>query len=183
MKRKQASPLITRRVKILGLAISLFYLCLNNGCLYSSIYSYAQSAEKVREIPGFFVAEDGCPVSVTSIKTALDLDPFEIPIDGKIYINYKNTSDKQIEAVKFRIRLVDKTGAELGTFQAADGASLSIGMEHAQKWRREPIDQRTSATKVRVLLVKYADGTMWQSAKMQEIDAPTNKFQTSPDIK
>ena len=112
--------------------------------------------------------EDGCPVSINSVKTALDLDPFDVPIDARIYINYKNVSDRQIEAVKFRVAMVDATGADIGTFQASDGASLAPGGDHDQKWRRERIDQRIAGTKIRVLQVKCPDGSIWQSAKMQE---------------
>ncbi len=145
-------------------AISLVVLLVSS----VSLYTYAQSGEKVREIPGDFVAEDGCPVSVNTVRIASDLDPFEIPIDARIYINYKNVSDRQIEAVKFRIGMVDATGALLGTFQASDAAGLMPGADHEQKWRREPIDRTIAGTKIRVLQVKCPDGTMWQSSKMQE---------------
>ena len=47
-------------------AISLVVLLVSS----VSLYTYAQSGEKVREIPGDFVAEDGCPVSVNTVRTA-----------------------------------------------------------------------------------------------------------------
>lgn len=155
-------------LKALPVAISVVVLSLCSG----SIYSYAQSGEKVREFQGDFVTEDGCPVVCNSIRTALDLDPFGVPIDGRIYINYKNVSDKQIDAVKFRIRFVDETGADLGTFQAADGALVAPGTDHDQKWKREPINQKVTGMKVRVLQVKCPDGSMWQSSKMTEMSQP-----------
>jgi hypothetical protein len=165
MTRAAATPCRKGRVTVARVAISLFVLLVSS----VSLYTYAQSGEKVREIPGNFVSETGCPVSVNSIKTALDLDPFEVPIDGRIYINYKNVSDRQIEAVKFRIGMIDATGALIGTFQASDAASLAPGADHEQKWRREPIDRGVAGTMIRVLQVKCPDGTMWQSSKMQEV--------------
>lgn len=164
MTRVKAIPCRNGRLTVMRVAICLVVLLVSS----VSLYTYAQSAEKVREVPGEFIGEQGCPVSVNSIRTALDLDPFEVPIDGRIYINYKNVSDRQIDAVKFRIGMVDSSGVLLGTFQASDAASLTPGGDHEQKWKREPIDQKIAGTKVRVLQVKCPDGTMWQSAKMQE---------------
>lgn len=164
MTKKRAKPLERGFLSIRRVAISLFVLL---GCS-GSIYSYAQSGEKVREFQGDFVSEDGCPVSVNSIRTALDLDPFGVPIDGRIYINYKNVSDKQIDAVKFRLRFVDATGSDVGTFQASDGALLMPGTDHDQKWKREPINQKVIGLKVRVLQVKCPDGSMWESSKLQD---------------
>jgi hypothetical protein len=176
MTRKQASPLSRGFVSILRVAISLVVLLSWSG----AIYTYAQSGEKVREIPGDFVGEDGCPVAVNSVKIALDLDPFGVPIDGRIYINYTNTSGKEIDAVKFRLRFVDATGADVGTFQASDGALVAPGAAHDQKWRREPINQKVVGMKVRVLQVKCPDGTMWESSKMVEMNQPAAPAGTQP---
>jgi hypothetical protein len=159
--------------KVFPVAISLLVLSLCSG----SSYSYAQSGPSVREFQGDFVTEDGCPIVCNSIRTALDLDPFGVPIDGRIYISYKNVSDKQIDAVKFRIRFVDETGTDLGTFQAADGALVAPGTDHDQKWKREQINQKVTGMKVRVLQVKCPDGSMWQSSKMTEVGQPS---QTAP---
>lgn len=174
MTIKPASPWKNGRLKIFRVAISFVVLYLSSG----SVYTYAQAGEKVREFAGSFVAEDGCPVSVNSVRTALDLDPFDTPIDARIYINYKNVSDKQIDAVKFRVRLVDANNTDLGTWQASDGVLVAPGGDHEQKWKRERIDQRVSGVKVRVLQVKCPDGTMWQSSKMQEI-APGTQQQSN----
>ena len=77
-------------------------------------------------------------------------------------------SGKEIDAVKFRLRFVDAGGADVGTFQAADGALVAPGGDHDQKWKKEPINQSVVGVKIRVWQVKCPDGSMWQSAKLQE---------------
>ena len=138
----------------------------------ASINTYAQSAEKVRPIPSDFISEQGCPVTLSASRTELDLDPFDSPIDARLYFSYRNVSARPVAAVKFRVRFIDNTGKDLGTFQAPDGALLEPGGERSQKWKTDRVYPGAVALKVRVLEVKYADGSLWQSAKMQEIPRP-----------
>jgi hypothetical protein len=109
---------------------------------------------------------------VTQARADLDLDPFDAPIDARVYVTYTNISNNPIAAVNFRIRLADGTGKNLGTFRGADGNLLGPGQEHSQKWKHEKVDQHVTAMQIRVLQVRYADGTMWESAKMREINNP-----------
>ncbi|CAN5436262.1 hypothetical protein BH11CYA1_BH11CYA1_36210 [soil metagenome] len=135
---------------------------------------YAQSGQKVRSITCDFVSEDQCPVDMASIRCELDLDPFDAPMSSRIYADYKNTSQRAISAVKFRIRFVDGEGVERGTFHAVDSAYVAAGGTKGHKWKRDfTLDPRVVAMKVRVLQVKYAEGGGdWQSVKMQELAQP-----------
>jgi hypothetical protein len=127
----------------------------------------------MKDLQSVLVPEEGCPIQVTGVRTVLDLDPFDSPVDGKIYINYKNaTADKTIDAVKFRIRFTDAAGTDVGTFQAPDGAVLGPGLERTQKWKRDSVDPRAMGVKIRVLIVRFTDGSMWQSNKLQEVPQP-----------
>lgn len=132
-------------------------------------YSYAQTQEKVRSVPSDVVTEDGCPVAVTAVRTELDLDPFGAPIDARIYIDYKNLAGRPINAVKFRVRFTDDSGNDVGTFQAPDGVMVQPGQIATQKWRESTINPKATALKIRVLKVRYADGSMWQSVKAQDV--------------
>lgn len=104
----------------------------------------------------------------------MDLDPFDAPIDARIYISYRNIAERPISAVKFRIRLTDDTGKDRGTFHAPDATSVGPGQERQQKWRRDRIDPLTTSMKVRVLQVRYIDGSTWDSVKMQELAQPSD---------
>jgi hypothetical protein len=128
-------------------------------------FVYAQSGQKVRSISCEFVPEDQCPVEMASVRCELDLDPFDAPMSSRIYADYKNTSQRSISAVKFRIRFVD----------AEDSAYVAAGGTKGHKWKRDfTLDPRVVAMKVRVLQVKYAEGGDWQSVKMQELAQPSS---------
>lgn len=134
---------------------------------------YAQSGQKVRSISCEFVPEEQCPVEMASIRCELDLDPFDAPMSSRIYADYKNSSQRSISAVKFRIRFVDSEGVERGTFHAVDSAYVAAGGTKGHKWKRDfTLDPRVVAMKVRVLQVNYAEGGGWQSVKMQELAQP-----------
>ncbi len=135
-------------------------------------YVNAQEPVKVRPLQAEFLAEPGSPIDVTLAKTELDLDPFDIPLASRIYIDYKNISDRQVAAVKFRIRFTDESGKDRGTFHAPDMSLLGPGMQKSQKWRHERVDPRSTQIKVRALQVKFADGSTWQSSKMSELAQP-----------
>ena len=136
---------------------------------------YAQSGQKVRSISCEFVPEEQCPVEMASVRCELDLDPFDAPMSSRIYADYKNSSQRSISAVKFRIRFVDAEGTERGTFHAVDSAYVAAGGTKGHKWKRDfTLDPRVVAMKVRVLQVKYAEGGDWQSVKMQELAQPSS---------
>lgn len=135
--------------------------------------SYAQTDQKVRFVPGQFIQEPNCPVAVTQTRTELDVDPFDSPIDARVYLTYTNISNSPISAVSFRIRLTNEAGDNLGTFRGADGAVVAPGQAREQKFKQERINPRVTAMQVRVLQVKYADGGLWESFKMKELNNPT----------
>ncbi|HEY9785268.1 MAG TPA: hypothetical protein V6D17_07695 [Candidatus Obscuribacterales bacterium] len=113
-------------------------------------------------------------MEVTSGRSELDLDPFDVPISARIYIDYKNNSDRPVTAVKFRIRFTDHTGKDRGTFHAPDmsPAPLGAGQVISAKWKHEKVHPATMSMKIRVLQAKYQDGGSWQSARMAELANP-----------
>lgn len=94
-------------------------------------------------------------------------------MSSRIYADYKNISQRSIQAVKFRVRFVDAEGVERGTFHAVDSAFVAPGGTKAHKWKRDfTLDPRVVAMKIRVLQVKYSEGGDWTSVKMQELAQP-----------
>jgi len=164
MIKEQVCGCAVKRWYIFKVAIGILLLF----CCLGPLNSFGQTTERVRELQSVLVPEDGCPIQVTGVRTALDVDPFDAPIDGKIYINYKNATDKTIDGVKFRIRFTDSAGGDAGTFQAPDNAVLGPGVDRTQKWKRDSVDPRAVAVKIRVLMVRFNDGSVWQSVKLQE---------------
>ena len=134
---------------------------------------YGQVPGKVRSLDVEFVPEPGCPVAVTNGRAELDLDPFDVPIDARIYIDYKNISQRAISAVKFRLRFTDPEMKDRGTWHAPDMELLAPGATGTEKWKHEKIDPRATALKVRILQVKYQDNSSWMSVKMSELASPT----------
>jgi len=134
---------------------------------------YAQMGQKVRSLSCEFVPEGECPVEMASMRCELDLDPFDAPMSSRIYADYKNIGQRSITAVKFRVRFVDAEGVERGTFHAVDSAFVAAGGTKGHKWKRDfTLDPRVVAMKVRVLQVKYSEGSDWTSVKMQELAKP-----------
>jgi len=162
-----------RIVKPRTFVFALVFICIGS-CLelrvaskYPAICLYAQGQEKVRPLKTDFVAENGCPITVSNIRTELDMDPFDVPIDARIYIDYQNVGQRPVIATKFRMRFTDDSGKDLGTLNGSDGAMVGPGQSGSQKWRREKIDPRTTMMKVRVLTVKFGENDVWQSAKFR----------------
>lgn len=136
-------------------------------------YVYAQSGQKVRSLGCEAVAEEQCPVDVTNTRCDLDVDPFDAPMSARIYIDYKNSSNRPVTAVKFRVRFVDGEGKERGTFHAVHMAYVGPGASGSEKFKRDfTLHPSVAALKIRVLQVKFSDGSDWQSTKMQELAAP-----------
>lgn len=142
----------------------------------------AQDTSQVRKLNVESVSEDGCPVAVAAARTELDLDPFGAPRDARIYVDYKNTSEKAIAAVKFRVRFYDQDGKDRGTFHAPDARQVEPAGQGSQKWKLDRIDPRTAMVKMRALEVRFADGSSWQSVKMSEVVQPVgNASSPRPD--
>ena len=167
-KRRQLAMRIVRpRSLVFALVLISIISCLELvASKYPAIGLYAQAQEKVRPLKTDFISETGCPITVSNIRTELDMDPFDVPIDARIYIDYQNNGQKTVVAAKFRMRFTDDSGKDLGTLNGSDGATVGAGQTGCQKWRREKIDPRTTMMKVRVLLVKFSEGDVWQSAKL-----------------
>jgi len=136
------------------------------------ILLYVHAQEKVRTLQCEAIPEPGCPITVSQARTELDLDPFGAPLAARIYIDYANSSQQEVAAVKFRIRFVDPQGNDRGTFHAPDAFLAPPGAVRSQKWKYERVDPRITDLKIRVLQVRFADGSSWQSAKMQELANP-----------
>lgn len=117
-----------------------------------------------------FYPEAGCPVSLTNVRTVLEIDPFGAPTASKIYLTYTNNSSKPLEAVKFRCRFSDAAGKDCGTFHAPDAYPVPAGGSRSHKWKREGgLHPKIDGFQLRVLQVKFSDGSIWESAKMHEL--------------
>jgi hypothetical protein len=140
---------------------------------YASVY--AQTPAKVRSIPIDFVTEGGCPVAPSTMRCELDVDPFDAPMDARVYLDYRNNSDRPLSAVKFRLRFVDAEGRDRGTFHVVDPYPVSPQAGHGVKAKRDfTLHPAVVALKVRVLQVKYGDGSDWSSEKMKELARPAS---------
>jgi hypothetical protein len=129
----------------------------------------AQSAPELRKLQPQFVTEPGCPVEVVAANTELEVDPFGAAMAARHYIDYRNVSGQPVAAVKFRIGYVDDQGrVSLPYLNAPDAHVLSPGESASQKWRGEKLNPRTREVKIRVLMVKLADGSVWESQKLRE---------------
>jgi hypothetical protein len=53
----------------------------------------------------------------------------------------------------------------MGTFQASDGVMLAPQQQSSQKFKQEKIEPHSTSLMLRVLMVKYVDGAIWESAK------------------
>lgn len=123
-----------------------------------------------RVLQADFYPEQGCPVGLTSVRSVLEIDPFGAPTASKIYLTYQNNSSKPVAAVKFRCRFSDSANKDRGTFHAPDAYPLSPGASRSHKWKREGgLSPNIASFQIRVLQVKYSDGSMWESIKMQEL--------------
>lgn len=150
----------------LSLVVSIF--------LASSVTSSAWSQEgmqaaNTQTISMDVVPEPGCPVEVTGARTELGFDSFGLPVFGKTYIDYKNGGDKAISAVKFRVRYLDQNGVSRGTFHANDEAFVPQGAMASGKFAHYKLRKNIHQGKIRVLAVKFSDGTAWESVRMKEI--------------
>jgi len=113
---------------IVSFILALSFFVFQGAAAYAqALAQEGMQAANTQTIVMEFVPETGCPVEVTNARTELGFDSFGLPVFGKTYIDYKNASDKAINAVKFRVRYLDQTGASRGTFHANDEAFLTAG--------------------------------------------------------
>lgn len=125
-------------------------------------------------MPNQFVLEEGCPVEVSSAKTQMEVDPFGTPCACRVYIDYRNIGEKPVNGVKFRLGYVDIDGKIGGLFHAPDGKLVSPGGQASGKWRGEKVSPTTKLVKIRVLLVRFSDGSLWKSQKLEALEAQEN---------
>lgn len=133
--------------------------------------AHSQAQPELRRMSPQFVTEAGCPVEVTAASTELEVDPFGQPIAARHYIDWSNASSQPVVAVKFRIGYVLDDG-NVQTMAAAwpmsSGATPQApGSQVSYKWRGERVDAKTRSVKIRVLQVKFADGSEWASEKVK----------------
>lgn len=155
---------------IFGLAF-LIDLILAANPLYQ-ISSYAQSETKVQAIDTQLVDEEGCPIIIKSARAELEIDPFQAPVAVRAFLEYRNDSDKPIEAVKFRFRLQDAEGTNKGTYQASDTQLVSPGQSALQKMRREGIRPKVARMLIRTLQIRFCDQSTWQSTHLPPDEQP-----------
>lgn len=115
------------------------------------------------------VPESGCPVEITGARTELGFDSFSVPVFGKTYIDYKNSGEKAINAVKFRVRYLDQNGATRGTFHANDEAFVPQGGIASGKFAHYKLRPNVHQAKIRVLAIKFSDGSTWESVRLKDI--------------
>lgn len=135
----------------------------------TAICALAQEAprEGSVELTPSVLKESGCPVDIVSAKALLDFNTFGTPEYSRVYITYKNVSAKNIFSVNFRVRFTDNAGADLGTFQGSRTCTVLPDGEGSEKWRKEGVlNPKISSYKVRVLQVKFEDGSQWESSAM-----------------
>ncbi len=150
------------------------------GVILSSICALtAQTSGESRPLKAEFYTEDGCPVRLETVRAVLDLDPFDAPLSSKIYITYKNISNLSLSAVKFRLRFTDPEKHDRGTFHAPDSFAVAPGETRAQKWQKENgLHPGITTCHVRVLQVRFSDGSNWESARLKSARAPQGQDET-----
>jgi hypothetical protein len=135
----------------------------------TAICALAQEAprEGSVELTPSVLKESGCPVDIVSAKALLDFNTFGTPEYSRVYITYKNVSAKNVFSVNFRVRFTDSAGGDLGTFQGSRTCTVLPDGEGSEKWRKEGVlNPKISSYKVRVLQVKFEDGSQWESSAM-----------------
>jgi hypothetical protein len=135
---------------------------------------FAQNQLELKEITPELLSEPHCPIAIIAAKTELEVDSFGEPHAVRAYIDYKNVGEKPISAVKFRLGYFDSRGNLKSTFHAADSKVLGVGAMGSQKWRGEKVYPQTVAIKIRILLVKFSDGSIWESEKLKQSSLDAN---------
>ena len=116
------------------------------------------------------------------MRCELDCDAFDAPMDARVYLDYKNNSDRAVSAVKFRLRFVDGEQKDRGTFHVLGPAAAPQGVGGVKAKRDITLHPSIVGLKVRVLAVKYSDGSDWSSVKMQELVQPGGASTSSGSV-
>lgn len=132
--------------------------------------AFAQDFASAVELAPQVIKESGCPVDISSAKAFLDLNSFGKPEYSRVYITYKNVSGKNVYSVNFRVRFTNEEGANLGTFQGSRTATVTPDAEGSEKWKKAgAINPKITSYKVRVLQVKFEDGSQWESEVINNV--------------
>lgn len=130
------------------------------------------------ELAPSILKENGCPVDIVSAKALLDFNSFGTPESSRVYLTYKNISAKNVFSVNFRVRFTDNSGSDLGTFQGSRTCTVLPDGEGSEKWKKEGVlNPNISSYKVRVLQVKFEDGSQWDSQAMANAGRTSNQQQ------
>jgi hypothetical protein len=134
--------------------------------------AYSDTQPELKKFNPQIVGEPGCPVEMVGASTEMELDPFGAPVAARHYIDYRNAGNRPIVAVKFRIGYVGADGKINQPYvNGDDQQQLDPGQMGSKKWRGDKVDPRTTAVKIRVLKVKFADGSVWESVKLNETNS------------
>ncbi|HEY9790232.1 MAG TPA: hypothetical protein V6D22_07530 [Candidatus Obscuribacterales bacterium] len=134
--------------------------------------AYSDTQPELKKFNAQVVGEPGCPVEMVGAATELELDPFGSPVAARHYIDYRNVGNRPIVAVKFRIGYVGADGKINQPYvNGDDQQQLEPGQTASKKFRGDKVDPHTSAVKIRVLKVKFADGSLWESVKLNETNS------------
>lgn len=164
------------RLKLPEILCFIFTLILF--CPGDSLVAHAQSTTD-KALNADFYPENGCPVSLAKVNAILEVDPFGAPAATKIYLTYTNNASQAISAVKFRCRYSSVDGKDKGTFHAHDAFTVGPGESRSQKWKREGgLHPGIAGFQIRILQVKYSDGSLWESARMKELVNPEGSDQS-----
>jgi len=156
-------------IPLLSLSLPLWQLIGYPGPANSALAQEAPREGSVELAPSV-LKENGCPVDIVSAKAVLDFNTFGTPQSSRVYITYKNVSAKNVFSVNFRVRFTDETGADLGTFQGSRTCTVLPDGEGSEKWKKEGVlNPKISSYKVRVLQVKFEDGSQWDSQAMANV--------------
>lgn len=128
------------------------------------------------------ISEEGCPVAVDSARAEAQIDPFSKPVALKIFIDYRNNTDKAISAVKFRVLYLDGSGQERGRFLAIQEAMVSPRGHSSEKFRAEKIHPNLAGLALLPIAVKFGDGSSWESpqADSEPAESPQDKAGENP---
>jgi hypothetical protein len=144
--------------------LSLWAVIILAASTLSPLPGNAQNEIKVQSVDSQALDEPGCPISIKSVHSDLEVDPFQAPVAIRVYLDYKNESTKTVEAVKFRFRIEDAQGEHKRNYQASDTHIVPPGESAQEKLRREGIPPQAKRLLLRVLQVRFSDQSSWQSA-------------------
>jgi hypothetical protein len=160
------------RIGLLFMALAFLCLSVPIGAitLGNSAYPccYAQNTPKVQALATKILVEPGCPVSIQDAHATLEIDPFQTPVALQIYLNYKNDASQPVQAVKFRVEPMNGEGTAGRSYQASVLRTIACGQDDTQLYRREGIDPKTAQVQVRIVEVKFADNSLWQSPHLHD---------------